>query len=176
MGVLDRLLGRPRWDGTTGRPRSGNGASSSHLVWELPAGPYRELSAELTVIEPPVVPRLHFWALQVGFAGPGGGGAHLGLQWHPDHPGSTAANWGGYGRDGRQLEGGPLAVPSATGNQNTGDLAWRPRSPYRLVVRRSERTPPSGSVAWSSSSIGSWTSASGPSSSRRAWSSSSFLL
>ncbi len=48
---------------------------------------------------PPAVPRLYFWALQVSFAsGPRlQGGAHLGLQWHPRYPGSTAVNFGGYG-------------------------------------------------------------------------------
>lgn len=147
MGFLGRLLGggAPRWDGTAGTPPSGNGASSLHLMWEVPDGRWREVRVELTVHEPPVVDRLHFWALQVGF---GGGGAHLGLQWYPRHPGSTAANWGGYGPSGGELEGGPLAVPSATGNPNTGDYPWRPGDPYRLTVRRATRPAPDGRAAW----------------------------
>ena len=28
----------------------------------------------------------------------------------------------------------PSALPSATGNPNTRDLAWRPRTPYRLTI------------------------------------------
>lgn len=140
---------RDRWDGTHGRPPSGNGASSFHLVWEVPSGIWVEVRAVLTVIDPPTVDRLHFWALQVGFGGPGGGGgAHLGLQWYGAHPGSTAANWGGYAPGGGELRGGPLAVPSATGNPNTGDLPWRPGDPYRLVVRRAPAPAPDGAAAW----------------------------
>ena len=151
MGLLDRLFGggAPRWDGTTGQPPSGNGASSLHLMWEVPAGRWTEVRVELTVVESPTVDRLHFWALQVGFGGEsGGGGAHLGLQWYPRHPGSTAANWGGYGPSGGELAGGPLAVPSATGNPNTGDYPWRPGDPYVLTVRRSPRPAPDGAAAW----------------------------
>ncbi len=152
MGFLDRLLGGggARWDGTTGTPPSGNGASSLHLGWEVPAGRWSEVRVELTVSEPPAVDRLHFWALQVGFAGggSGGGGAHLGLQWYPRHPGSTAANWGGYGPSGGELAGGPLAVPSATGNPNTGDYPWRAGDPYLLTVRRARRRAPDSAPAW----------------------------
>lgn len=148
MGARSWFRRGPRWDGRSGRPPSGNGASSFHLIWELAAGPFVEVRAELRVSIPPAVDRLHFWALDVGFAEPDGGGAHLGLQWYPPHPGSTAANWGGYAPQGGELRGGPLAVPSATGNANTGDFPWRAGAPYRLVVRRSDGDAPPGHVAW----------------------------
>ena len=153
MGILDRLFAArpPRFDGSAGRPPSGNGASSFHLGWKIGAGPWDEVSAELCVTVPPSVARLHFWALQVGFDGPrgsSGGGAHLGLQWYPPHPGSTAANWGGYAPEGGELSGGPLAVVSATNNLNTGDFPWRPGRWYRLTVRRGDSDPGGGLVAW----------------------------
>ena len=122
---------------TSGFPTSPNRASSMHLWWDPPPAPGREVSAVLEVIEPPTVPHLYFWALQVSFVGAGGrrvGGAHLGLQWHPAHPGSTAVCWGGY-RDGAgELDGDASALPSATANPNTRDHLWRPRTPYRLRV------------------------------------------
>ncbi|MBI2710377.1 MAG: hypothetical protein HYX34_11885 [Actinobacteria bacterium] len=120
-----------------------------HLWWEPGAagarwaglGPPSEadqVSVVLTVVEPPVVPRLYFWALQASFVGAGGrdvAAAHLGLQWHPEHPGSTAVNWGGYRSAGGELDGTESALPSATGNPNTRDFAWRAGTPYRLVIR-----------------------------------------
>lgn len=146
-----RRLGQgPRWDGTTGRPRSANGASSFHLAWEVPSGSWVGAEATLEVVRAPSVPKLVFWALQVSFVdrGRSGGGAHLGLQWYPAHPGSTAVNWGGYGPDGTELDGGPSPLPSATGNPNTRDLAWRVHRPYRLRITRSERPAATGLVAW----------------------------
>jgi hypothetical protein len=129
---------------TTGFPTSSNRASSFHLLWEgVPATD--EVSAVLEVVEPPTVPHLYFWALQASFVDDRGrrvGGAHLGLQWYPPHPGSTAVNWGGY-RDGAslggsnvstELEGEASTLPSATGNPNTRDYAWRPHTPYRLRI------------------------------------------
>jgi hypothetical protein len=83
------------------------------------------------------VDRLYFWALQVDFVDPAGrpaGGAHLGLQWHPGHPGSTAVNWGGYRAGGGELEGSLSALPSAMTNVNTRDFAWREGTPYRLSI------------------------------------------
>lgn len=126
---------------TAGRPPSGNGASSLHLRWAWGGREpdLVEVTATLTVLERPAVPRLAFWALQAGFVGPGGrrhGAGHVGLQHHPRHPGSSAANWGGYGADGRELAGSALTIPSATGNANTGDLAWEAGRPYVLAVRR----------------------------------------
>ncbi len=128
------------FDGTRGRPRSGNGASSFHLVWVVPEGPWVEAEAALEVVEPPSTPDLVFWALQASFVDPpslGGrrhGGGHLGLQWYAAHPGSTAVNWGGYGPDGRELSGSPSSLPSATGNRNTRDFAWRAGRRYRLGI------------------------------------------
>lgn len=136
------LFGRSAAGGrTTGRPPSGNGASSLHLRWVWDGSPPElvEAWATLTVLERPGVARLAFWALQVSFTGPGGrrhGAGHVGLQHHPRHPGSSAANWGGYGPDGRELAGSALAVPSATRNANTGDWAWETGRPYVLGVHR----------------------------------------
>lgn len=93
----------------------------------------------LEVLEPPRVDRLHFWALQADVGdeqGRSAGGAHLGLQWHPQYPGCTAVNWGGYDAGGRELEGTASALPSALGNPNTCDLDWRSGAPYRLRIRR----------------------------------------
>jgi hypothetical protein len=107
-----------------------------HLHWDPAPRPTRAVSAVLEVVEPPVVPHLYFWALQVSFADRGRrvGGAHLGLQWYDRHPGSTAVNWGGY-RDGAgELDGDASPLPSATGNPNTRDFAWQPRTPYRLTI------------------------------------------
>jgi hypothetical protein len=62
------------------------------------------------------------------------GAAHLGLQWHSRYPGSTAVNWGGYGDGAGEVEGDRSTLPSALGNPNTRDFAWRPRTPYRLRI------------------------------------------
>lgn len=156
MGWLQRLLGGSDggdpggWDGTTGRPRSSNGASSLHLFWSVPpAGPSVAVEAVLEIVEPPTVPALYFWALQVGFAGPrgDGGGAHLGLQWFDRHPGSTAVNWGGYGPRGGELDGSASELPSAAGNVNTRDYAWLPDRRYRLRVAHAGEGP-GGTTAW----------------------------
>lgn len=123
---------------TAGFPPSANGASSFHLLWDLP-GAFRAVEVDLEVVVPPAVPQLYFWALQVDFADDAGqhlGGAHLGLQWHPGHPGSTAVNWGGYDRHGSVLTGSESVLPSAVGNVNTRDLAWRAGVPYRLRVEQ----------------------------------------
>jgi len=123
---------------TAGFPPSANGASSFHLQWDLP-GAFRSVEVDLEVLVPPAVPQLYFWALQVDFADDSGqhlGGAHLGLQWHPGHPGSTAVNWGGYDRRGSVLAGSESALPSAVGNENTRDFAWRSGVPYRLRVEQ----------------------------------------
>lgn len=138
MSWLRRVGDRLRWDGTTGTPRSANAASSFHLFWDVPPGEWTRAEAVLEVTKVPTVPALYFWALQVSFRerGRAGGGAHLGLQWYPAHPRSTAVNWGGYAPDGHELEGTPSALPSSTGNVNTRDFAWQPRVPYLLAVSR----------------------------------------
>lgn len=94
----------------------------------------------LSVEEPPRSDHLHFWALQVGFAGGERqeGGAHLGLQWNARHPGFRAVNWGGYRSDGAILEGDASPLPSAPGDPNTRDLPWEPGRRYRLTVRPGE--------------------------------------
>lgn len=140
---------------TTGLPPSSNGASSLHLAWEVPAGSFTAAAVDLEVLEPPVVPRLYFWAMQVDWVDDRGrrsGGAHIGLQWHPGHPGSTAVNWGGYDHRGVELGGSESPLPSSTGNPNTRDLAWQPGVRYRLGVARAEdRDPAGGAAAWAGS-------------------------
>lgn len=144
---------------TSGFPPSANGASSFHLRWGID-GSWTSLSVDLTIELAPSVRRLYFWAMQVDFASDDGspaGGAHLGLQWHPGHPGSRAVNWGGYGRDGRELKGSASALTSATSNPNTRDFAWEPLRTYRLKVEQadseispsSRSAPPPGHRAWS---------------------------
>jgi len=132
--------GDPR---TAGYPTSSNRASSFHLRWGgLPAGvELVSASATLEVVVAPAVPELYFWALQVSFLDGARhrGGAHLGLQWHPSHPGSTAVNWGGYRDGGGELTGSRSSLPSATANPNTRDLAWAPARPHRLTVGAGDR-------------------------------------
>jgi hypothetical protein len=121
-----------------------------------------ELAVTLTVLEPPTVARLYFWALQADFRSLGGGlgqqgrsagGAHLGLQWHPRHPGSRAVNWGGYGPDGHELQGSTSPLPSALRNVNTRDYPWIPGVGYRLHIARAPLgTPaPDGLTPWRAS-------------------------
>jgi hypothetical protein len=119
---------------TRGRPTSSNGASSMHLVWDLPRGlKIVEASATLEVIDVPAVDKLYFWAFQASFGSTGAG--HLGLQWHPGHPGSTAVNWGGYDRgSGKELAGTESPLPSARANVNTRDFLWVPGRAYRLTI------------------------------------------
>lgn len=127
-----RLRGQPKM---SGRPTSANGASSFHLWWNLPpSAPLREVGATLEILRPPAGPVLHFWALQVGFAGQGRslGGAHTGLQWHPGAP-SGAVNWGGYGPSGGELPGVGGELPMVD-SVNTRAWAWQPGRPYRLRV------------------------------------------
>lgn len=130
---------------TSGRPPSANGASSLHLAWRWPGSPppLTSVAVTLTVLEPPQVDALYFWALQASFVeGPGAGrrhgGGHVGLQHHPRVPGHRAVNWGGYGADGVELRGTESALPSSLGNPNTRDLAWEVGRPHRLAVHRSE--------------------------------------
>ena len=109
-----------------------------HVWWDAP-GAATEVAATLEIIEPPAVARLYFWALQATFVDARNrpvGTAHLGLQWYAAHPNSTAVNWGGYRADGTgELEAAaPSSLPSATGNPNTRDFPWQPRTPYRLSI------------------------------------------
>jgi hypothetical protein len=121
--MLRNLVGRgPR---EAGPRRPGNGASSFHLIWEMPAeagtgsgasragfglpgagsGPGSglsldlvEVSAVLEIVEPPRGEALYYWALQVDFWAGGGvwGCGHTGLQWNRRYPEHRAVNWGGY--------------------------------------------------------------------------------
>lgn len=121
----------------TGPPPSSNGASSMHL-W-LDQQTSRHTSATITITKPPTGQSVYFWALQatlVDAAGKVVAGAHLGLQWHPSHPGSLAVNFGGYDAQGKELVGTKSLLRSATGNPNTRDFAWTPRTAYRLVIAR----------------------------------------
>ena len=96
-----------------GTPPSGNGASSFHLFWQMPAHePLREVSATFELLNEPAQDRLYFWALQAGFADADGayGGAHFGFQWHPQYPAKRAVCWGGYANVGGELQGGRADV------------------------------------------------------------------
>ena len=112
-----------------------------HVWWEHDPsvdGP-TQVAATLEIIEPPSVDRLYFWALQATFVDDRRqpvGTAHLGLQWYAAHPGGTALNWGGYRPQAQgELDAvAPSTLPSATGNPNTRDFAWRPHTPYRLTI------------------------------------------
>lgn len=157
MGVADwfrRVGAVPAWDGTTGSPRSSNGASSFHLFWDLPAGPRLWVGAEATIeiVEPPAVEKLYFWAMQVSLTdgrGREGGGAHFGLQWFSAHPEATAVNWGGYRPGGGELDGSVSALPSRPRNANTRDYRWQPRRAYRYRVILDAAAPaPAGLSAW----------------------------
>jgi hypothetical protein len=152
MTWLDRLFGRsadaPR---ISGEPQSGNGASSFHLWWDVPSGfHFTKVAATIEVVDEPTVDRLMFWALQVSFVDPVGGGAHLGLQHHPRFPASSAANWGGYAPpgEGGLLEGSESPLPSTPGDRNTRDFLWLPQTPYRLVIAQSPDAAPAGFFAW----------------------------
>jgi len=110
-----------------------------HVFWE--GSPTNAHAAETTLRIPqyPAATALYFFALQVSFVGEGGrryGAGHLGLQWHPAHPGNTAVNWGGYEASGRELQGSASPLPSATSNPNTRDFAWTHGRPYRLRIER----------------------------------------
>jgi hypothetical protein len=135
---------------TSGEPRSDNGASSFHLVWTLPQIPLQSVSATLEILEAPTSGRLYFWALQVSFSGERRlqGAGHIGLQWNRRHPGSTAANWGGYESARRSLlRGSDSALPSVRNDPNTRDFPWKPGHRYRLDVGPGDDAP-EGLFAW----------------------------
>lgn len=144
---LRRALGATFGTGAaagTGEP--GGGVSSFHLWWVLAPRhpPIAEVAATLTVVEPPAVDRLYFWALQATFADSrrSHGAGHLGLQWNPRHPGDRAANWGGYAdpSDGGGILRGTLSpLPSTPDDPNTRDYPWQPGRAYRLRIRRGDQ-------------------------------------
>jgi hypothetical protein len=135
----------------SGEPQSANRASSMHLWWTLP--PMERLtsvSATLEILEPPVVDRLYFWALQVSFVEPDGGGAHLGIQHNRRHPRARAVNFGGYAPQavGGLLQGLDSPLPSAPGDENTRDFNWQANRKYRLSIERVAAEVPFGYFAW----------------------------
>ncbi len=137
---LGNLIGPPA-SRTTGRPPSGNGASSFHLIWDAPPT-FAEAAVTFEVTTAPSVARLYFWAMQVSFVDPTNqratvGGAHLGLQFHPDYPNNGAVCWGGYrhGSAGSgELDGSALGAPSARRNVNVCNYQWQPDVAYRYRV------------------------------------------
>jgi len=144
--------GGPR---VAGPPRSPTGASSFHLIWEMPrtapASHLVEVSVVLEVVVPPRVPSLYFWALQVDFEEDGltWGGGHTGLQWNRRFPGNAAVNWGGYASQelgGAVLPGSEPVLRAFSGDPNTMAFDWRPGRPYSLRVYRS----PEVAEAWRS--------------------------
>ncbi len=157
------LLGPTGGPRVAGPPRSSNGASSFHLVWEMPStrrtgrgrgsGESRgsaarlvEVSVVLEVLVPPRVSALYFWALQVDFLEDGmiWGGGHTGLQWNRRFSKSTAANWGGYAtqeRGGAVLAGSSPSLPAFSGDPNTMAFGWKSERPYRLRVYSSPEVP-----------------------------------
>lgn len=140
---------RPR---LRGAPASANGASSFHLWWRFARSELlEEASAVVEVVVPPSVPRLYFWALQVGFhdGERGVGAGHTGLQWLPADPPLPAVNWGGYDAGGAELGGSISSLPSLDGNPNTRLHPWRAGQPYELSVRRAASPGgPGESHAW----------------------------
>lgn len=153
MSVFDSFLNRLLGGDTggsrvAGAPTSSNRASSFHLSWDIASQPLVEVSAVCEVIEPPTVPMLYFWAMQVSFMNGRSriGGAHFGLQFHPDYPGNGAVNWGGY-RDGAgELEGSVSELPSALNNINTRTYPWQPGRRYKHRVYRSPERGWRGSI------------------------------
>lgn len=133
---------------TVGPPTSSNGASSFHLSWEVPPVPLIEVAATFQVLEPPTVPMLYFWALQVSFMNGHArtGGAHFGLQYHPRYPDGGAVNWGGYADRGGELDGSSSKLPSALNNPNTRTYRWQPGRAYRYRVHRSPERGWRGSI------------------------------
>src|SRR5580765_3397926 len=121
----------------SGRPPSGNGASSFHLWWRLPVlpGPIVRVAATCEVLVEPAADALYFWALQAGFSG--GGAGHTGLQWLPS-PARVrrAVNWGGYAGGGGELDGSVSPLPSIDGNPNTRAYDWTTGQPHRLAIER----------------------------------------
>lgn len=121
----------------SGAPASSSGASSFHLWWDVPFGErLTSASVTLEVTRRPDLDRLVFFALQVAFIKPGGGGAHIGLQHHPDFPKQSAVNWGGYDPHGGHLDGSLSLLPSVKDDPNTRDYEWSTGRPYQLIVDR----------------------------------------
>jgi hypothetical protein len=140
---------RPR---VRGAPASANGASSFHIWWRFDRPELlTEASAVIEVVVPPSVPKLYFWALQVGFhdGRRSVGAGHTGLQWLATDPPVPAVNWGGYDAGGAELGGSLSDLSSLDGNPNTRLFSWRGGQRYELSVRRSPSgAVPNGIHAW----------------------------
>jgi len=131
-----------------GSPSSSNGASSFHLWWDVPHGDHlKSATVTLEISRRPDLDRLVFFAMQVTFIEPGGGGAHLGLQHHPGHPARSAVNWGGYDTRGGLLSGSDSLLPSSPDDVNTRDYRWHDGVPYRLSIERGDQVD-GGRYAW----------------------------
>lgn len=135
------------FDGRSGRPPSGNGASSFHLFWDMPPGEWAAAECDWMIDAAPAVPSLFFWAMQASMVGgppgqadPRPSAGHLGPQWCP--PARRCINWGGYGPGG-ELEGSPSTLPSPDGNPNTREHPWRDGVVHRLRIERAEPLGPS---------------------------------
>ena len=130
-----------RWRGVPDSPAKG--VSSFHLWWGgLPdAPPIVEVAATLTIVEPPAVERLYFWALQATFADASRtyGAAHTGLQWNPHFPRARAVNWGGYADPpaSHVFDGGVPALAGSPDDLNTRAFPWEPQRAYRFRIHRS---------------------------------------
>jgi hypothetical protein len=137
-----RFLNRPLAEGD-GVAEPAAGSTSFHLWWQGVEGgePIVEASATIEVLQPPVAPRLYFWALQASFSSgfANHGAAHLGLQWNPRHAASRAVNWGGYAvvEDVNSvLAGSDSPIPSTVDDRNTRDFPWQAATPYRLRISK----------------------------------------
>lgn len=108
-----------------------------HLLWDLVGDDVTEVAATLTILDPPRVDRLYFWALQASFVQGGRmtGAGHLGLQWGVGNRPTRAVNWGGYAAGGSELPGSASSLPSRFANVNTRDYEWQAGTPYRLRIR-----------------------------------------
>ncbi|MCL1593763.1 MAG: hypothetical protein M3132_05360 [Actinomycetia bacterium] len=123
-----------------GSPSSPNGASSFHLWWDVPYGDrLKSATVTLEISRRPDLDRLVFFAMQVAFIKPGGGGAHLGLQHNSRYPARSAVNWGGYDPHGGLLEGSESPLPSAPDDVNTRNYQWSDGVAYTLVIDRGDQ-------------------------------------
>jgi hypothetical protein len=150
MGFFRRLLGLTDGGLPLG-PSTSNGSSAFHLWWHdvehestARGQPIVAAAATLEVLQRPTTDDLYFWAMQATFTDGSGrsyGGAHLGLQWNRNHPGSTAVNWGGYAdvADFDSILGGSESpLPSAPNDPNTRDYPWQEGGAYRLRISRAD--------------------------------------
>lgn len=126
----------------TGKPGGGNGASSFHLWWSPPTLSLKEVSVVLKIENEPDINELYFWALQASFYdinGETSGGAHTGLQWHPNSNGIPfkTINWGGYDGNGQVLSGSESSLAPKTNDPsdpNTKNFNWSAGREYKFRI------------------------------------------